>query len=76
MCRPRAFVFLWERENKYVKCIHGQTLWCVPLFYIFKVVGKRYLHGGGLLLFFLSSLGVFVLVPGVRVVFFLLIQQK
>ena len=58
MCRPRAFVFLWERENKYVKCIHGQTSWCVPLLYVLKVVGKQYLHGGGLLLFFLSFLGV------------------
>ena len=46
----------------YVKCIRGQTLWCVPLFYVFKVVGKRYLHGGGLLLFFLSFLGVYVLI--------------
>ena len=55
MCRPRAFVFVWERENKYVKCIPGQTLWCVPVFYVFKVVGRLYLHGGGLLLFFLVS---------------------
>ena len=49
------FFYGRERENKYVKSIPGQTLWCVPLFYVFKVVGKRYLHEGGLLLFFLVS---------------------
>ena len=55
VCRPRAFVFLWERERTSMWNVYLGKLCGVPLFYVFKVVGKRYLHGGGLLLFFLVS---------------------